>query len=236
MRLPTSPPAVIAHPTLSASRDHEAGVRFSLLLVGVQDGGRQAAVEHAGELPRQVHCVAQAGAHALADERRSEVGGVAEQEDVSSAPPVGDLRAKGVLGHPNQLRSVGWQVANPRRDERAQRVEGGVSRQRSRPATAGTPSGSGNRRCACRSRRGSDRRLGARRPTDRDRRSVAMSTTSQRWSNFRSCIAAPMHDAHDAVGAVAPEDVVRLDDVLGRRRCGRRTSPGFVPARRRRCR
>ena len=47
-------------------------------------------VEHAGQLPRQVHRIAQPGAHALPDERRGEVGGVAEQEDVAAPPAVGE--------------------------------------------------------------------------------------------------------------------------------------------------
>ena len=103
--------------------DHEASMRFSLLFVSVEDGGREAGVQHSGEFPRQVHRVPQPGAHALPDERRGEMGGVAEQKDVAPAPPLGDLGAKGVFGDADQRQIRGWNIANPRSDERAQCVE-----------------------------------------------------------------------------------------------------------------
>ena len=43
MRLPTSPPAVIAQPMPRASPDHEARMRLSLLFIGVEDGGGEPA-------------------------------------------------------------------------------------------------------------------------------------------------------------------------------------------------
>ncbi len=183
IRLPNSPPGGHRPADAEGEPDHAAGVRFSLLLVGVEDVGGQVAREDAGQLPRQVHRVAQAGAHALADERRGEVGGVAEQEDAAAPPAVGELGAEGVLGDADQFESSSATRADPRRDQRPQRVEGvevvgGLAGQQPElPAVAGL----------------ADAHVGARAdgvahlvhalPLVEVGRSVATSTTSQRCSN-----------------------------------------------------
>ena len=61
--------------------DQGPGVRAAFGLVAGQQVRPGPAGEHVGELPGQVVGVAQPGGQALADERRGEVGGVAEQED-----------------------------------------------------------------------------------------------------------------------------------------------------------
>ena len=171
MRLPSSPPGGHRAPDGEREPDHGAGVWFSLLLVAVQDAGREVAGQDACELPRQVHRVAQAGAHALPDERRSEVGGVAEQKDVAASPSVGELGPEGVLGRrgsaPARRRRT---CVGPRRDQWFERRQARRSRRRSHRAAAGTPTGSGYGRCACRWPRGPGRTPGARRPTGRGRR------------------------------------------------------------------
>ena len=104
---------------------------------------REVPVEDAGEFPGQVHRVTQPRAHALADERRGEVGGVAEQEDVVAPPAVGDLRPEGVLGDAEQVELVVGRPRGPRRDERfesgeASIVVGGLAGQQPElPAIAG---------------------------------------------------------------------------------------------------
>ena len=104
--------------------DHGAGVRLAFGLVGVQVGVRevvgQAAGQDGGQFPGEVGRVAQSGAHALSDERRGEVRGVAEQEDPPVAPAVGDLGAEGVLGHPHDVQLVERYRLGPRGDERVQ--------------------------------------------------------------------------------------------------------------------
>ena len=147
--------------------DHVAGVWLSLLLVCVQHAGRQAAGQDPGELPGQVHRVAQAGSHALPDERRSQMRGIAEQKDVAPAPPVGELGAEGVLRHPDQLQIAPAEPGRPTGRSVGAAHRGRRSRPRFLLAAAGTPNGSGYGRCACRWRRGPDRRPGARRPTGR---------------------------------------------------------------------
>ena len=54
------------------------------------------AAQHRVELPRQVGGVAQARAHALAEERRRLVAGVARQQQAPAAPLPGDRRVEGV--------------------------------------------------------------------------------------------------------------------------------------------
>lgn len=78
--------------------DHMPGVRLALTLVGLQNSLLSALLEDAGELPGEVVGVPQPGTQSLADERRGEVGGVAEEEDPSAAPAVGEARPEGVHG------------------------------------------------------------------------------------------------------------------------------------------
>ena len=106
--------------------DHVPRVRHTLLLIRVQDGLRQPSVDHAGELPREVRRVAQARAHALADERRCQVRGVAEDEHVATAPAVRHLRAERVLGDAHELQLFWRNAFHPRPDQRVERRHGAV--------------------------------------------------------------------------------------------------------------
>ena len=124
--------------------DERAGVRFALSLVGVQHPLREAAVEHPGQLPGKVRRVPHAGAHPLADERRGEVGGVAEQEHPASPAtgrPAGPGRctrppAPAAAGRPGRHRSTGRSAGAAR--------PGRGSPPRSPRAAAGTPIDSGS--------------------------------------------------------------------------------------------
>ena len=67
----------------------------------------------------QARLLASAGrAHALADERRGQVGGVAEEEHAPAAPTVGHLRAEHVVGDPDEAELL----------RRVSRVHGAMSR------------------------------------------------------------------------------------------------------------
>ena len=77
------------------------GVRAAFGVVGGEQVCPGPAGEHVGELPGQVVGVAQPGRQALADERRGEVGGVAEQEDRArpgSGTPAGRGRCRSRCG------------------------------------------------------------------------------------------------------------------------------------------
>ena len=77
------------------------GVRAAFAVVGVEQVFPGPAGEHVGELPGQVVGVAQPARQALADERRGEVGGVAEQEDppgCGSGMPSGRGRCRSRCG------------------------------------------------------------------------------------------------------------------------------------------
>ena len=63
--------------------DQRPGVRAAFGLVAGQQAGPGPAGQHVREFPGQVVGVAQPGGQALADERRGEMGGVAEQEDAA---------------------------------------------------------------------------------------------------------------------------------------------------------
>ena len=69
--------------------DDRPDVVAALDLVGVEQAGRRTPGQHQVELPRQVGGVAQARAHALAGEGRHLVGGVAGEQHVARAPPIG---------------------------------------------------------------------------------------------------------------------------------------------------
>ena len=74
-------------------------------------------MDDARELPGEVVGITQAGAHALADERRGQVGGVAEEEHAPAAPAVGHLRAEHVVGDPDEAQLLARRTPRPRRDE-----------------------------------------------------------------------------------------------------------------------
>lgn len=98
-------------------------MRFAFSLVGDEYPLGQVPGEDSGELPGEVGRVAQSGAHALADERRCEVGGIAEQEDPARAPAVGELRAEGVIGDPDQFEFLDRNGAGPRADQSVQSID-----------------------------------------------------------------------------------------------------------------
>jgi hypothetical protein len=104
--------------------DHAAGMGLSFFLVGVEDLRRHAAVQYGGQLPRQVHRVAQSGTHALADERGGEVSGVAEQKDPAAPPTVGQRRTERVFGDSDQLQLWGGHLAQPWPNQLGEGVEG----------------------------------------------------------------------------------------------------------------
>ena len=180
----------MARPIAECQPDHLSRMRFAFPLVRVQQIGRERAVQHSGELPRQVRRIAQTGAHALPDERGSEVGGIAEQEDVSTAPAVGDLRPERVLGDAQQIQSVVADAGGPRLDQDRSAAKVPKSCGSLVRRAVEIPTGSGSRRCACRSRRAPDRRPGVRPPTGADRRrwrrrppASAARISDPAWSN-----------------------------------------------------
>jgi hypothetical protein len=76
--------------------DERAHVRPALGLVGVEQRLGRGARAPRGELPPQVGRVADAGAQALAEERRRLVRGVAGEQQAAAAPAGGDHRVEGV--------------------------------------------------------------------------------------------------------------------------------------------
>src|SRR6266404_1483739 len=101
-------------------------MRLSLLLVGVEHARRQIAGEHTGKLPHQIHRVTKSCPHALADEGRGQVGGIAEKEYISVAPAVRDLRTEGVFRDPHHLEVVVGYVVDPGRNQAAKGTERAV--------------------------------------------------------------------------------------------------------------
>ena len=95
-------PPVISQPMKMASWTTRRGVWAALFLVGVEEPLVGVALHDQCELPGEVGRVADAGAHALSDERRGQVGGVAEQEHPAVAPAVGDDAPEGVGGLPQE--------------------------------------------------------------------------------------------------------------------------------------
>ena len=75
---------------------HRRGVRAALALVAVEQRGARLAAQHRVELPAQVVGIAHAGVHALADELRRHVRGVAGQQHAAVAPALGHQRVEGV--------------------------------------------------------------------------------------------------------------------------------------------
>ena len=66
-------------------RDQAPREGDALGLVGVEQRGVGASVQHRGELPGEVHGVADAGVHPLAADGAVDVRGVAEQEGAALA-------------------------------------------------------------------------------------------------------------------------------------------------------
>ena len=121
-----------------------------------------------------------------------QVGGVAEEEHVAVAPAVGQLGPEGVLRDAHQLELVARDALDPRSDERLEgfdglEVGGGLARR-----ADGTPSGSGSSpmRMYVAARSGSQTWCT---PSHWSSSTVlATSITSQRCSNLRSSIVAPI--------------------------------------------
>ena len=117
--------------------DQRPGVRAAFGLITGQQAGPGPAGEHVREFPGQVVGVAQPGGQALADERRGEVGGVAEQEDAAGLEPGRQPGPEGVAGGADDLQA--GQVARPVQGRsRAPRASGVI-----RPASS-SPSNSRN--------------------------------------------------------------------------------------------
>jgi hypothetical protein len=121
-------PSACGHrpPHSQRQTDHGAGVWLSLLLVGVQHLRGELSADYARQLPCQIHRIPKTCSHALADERRCEMGGVAEKENVPIPPPVGDLRPKRVLGYPHQLEVLIVDVVDPWRNQGSKRSKRAV--------------------------------------------------------------------------------------------------------------
>jgi hypothetical protein len=85
-----------------ADRDRLAhrgpGVRAAFAVVAGEQVLPRLPGEHVGDLPGEVVGVAQPGRQALADERRGEVGGIAEEKDAPGLEAGGDPGAEGVAG------------------------------------------------------------------------------------------------------------------------------------------
>src|SRR5206468_9221799 len=75
---------------LIGRRDQAACEGDALRLVAVEQRWIRASVQNRGELPGEIHGVADAGIHALTTHWTVNVGGVAEQERATLAEPIGD--------------------------------------------------------------------------------------------------------------------------------------------------
>ena len=104
--------------------DERPGMRFALHLIGVEHGLGEVTGEHTGDLPAEVHGVADAGAEPLSDEGWGQVGGVAEEEDVAVAPVVGQLRAEVVLRDAHELQLVARDPLDPGSDQGLEGFDG----------------------------------------------------------------------------------------------------------------
>ena len=104
----------VAHRLLSAELnpafDNSTHVRVTLLLVGVQQI-RVSTAQRQIELESHVLGVPDSRAHALAEEGRHLMGGIAGEQDASDPPGVGDQRPEGVGAHSDQFGVVWAQVA-----------------------------------------------------------------------------------------------------------------------------
>ena len=85
--------------------DDALGGGATLGLVGIQQRGFDAPVEHGGQLPAQVHRVLQTQVEAWATHRRVDVGSVADQEHPTLPVPGGNPGVD--AGEPAQIQ---WRV------------------------------------------------------------------------------------------------------------------------------
>ena len=91
---------------LHRKADDPLALRLALGRVGVQKSFARLAAQDEVELPREVARVADAGAKALAHERRHQMSGVAGQEDAAAAHRLGQERAELVDGVASEVRVV----------------------------------------------------------------------------------------------------------------------------------
>src|SRR6185312_469801 len=96
------------------------GVRAAFGLVTGQQVRPGPAGQHVGELPGQVVGVAQPGGQALADERRGEVGGVAEQEDPPGAEAGRQPGPERVADAADDLQAIQVAAPGPRAQQGAE--------------------------------------------------------------------------------------------------------------------
>ena len=104
--------------------DHGPGVRAAFGVVAGEQVCPGLAGEHVGELPGEVVGVAQPGGQALADERRGEVGGVAEQEDAPGLEAGRQPGAEGVAGAADDLQAGQVAASGPGPQQRAEGLRG----------------------------------------------------------------------------------------------------------------
>jgi len=90
----------MAFPIPTARLIKAVEVRLALRLVTVEKSVVSMAVEDGSQLPCQVGCVTRPGTHALSDERRRQVGGVACDEYSPRSKVAGHPGAEGVLDCP----------------------------------------------------------------------------------------------------------------------------------------
>ena len=100
---------------LDRQPDHASFCGCRSASIGVQQPLGRDAAQHEVELPGEVCGVAQPGAQSLTEERRRQVGGVADQQHAPLAHPVSEHRAELVDGAASQ-RPVRWPV--PRLEQR----------------------------------------------------------------------------------------------------------------------
>ena len=81
-----------------------------LRLVGVEQVVRRTFLQHGGELPREVHGVADACVHPLATDRAVDVRGISEQERASFAEVVRDAVMYPIGREPIQLHNAEFEV------------------------------------------------------------------------------------------------------------------------------
>src|SRR6202012_2271707 len=86
--------------------DEALGEGDAFGLEGVEDGRGRAIAKNGGELPGDVHGVADAGVHALPADGRVDVRGVAEEEDAAAAEVFGDAMVHAVAGEPIDVLDV----------------------------------------------------------------------------------------------------------------------------------
>ncbi len=97
--------------------DESADMRQPLAFIGVEQRVGCTVLDDRGELPGEVGGVAHAGTHALAEERRRLVAGIARQQQAALAPAFLHHRMEGVDGGAFQPRVVRAEPARHHRPE-----------------------------------------------------------------------------------------------------------------------